>query len=306
MAPSEAPYPRDMVGYGARPPDPQWPGGANLCLTVAVNYEAGGENSILHGDTHSEGALTDTGFPPYEGVRNMIVESAFEYGSRRGFWRIMRILDERDIKTSVWAVVMGLERNPQAAQAIVEGGHEVVSHGWRWFDYQHVPEEIERQHIRRAIDGLERLTGERPVGWMTGRPSPNTRRLLVEEGGFLYDRDSLADELPYWVRVGDRPHLVIPISYETNDNRFNEHSGFVTAGDFFTYLKDAFDVLYREGERGEPKMMMLGLHDRIVGRPARAAGLERFLDYVLEHDKVWFARGVDIARHWMAVHPAAR
>ena len=184
MARSEAPYPRDMVGYGARPPDPQWPGGANLCLTIAVNYEAGGENSILHGDSHSEGVLTDTGFPPYEGVRNMIVESAFEYGSRRGFWRLMRILEERNIKTSVWAVVMGLERNPEAAQAIVEGGHEVVSHGWRWFDYQHVPEDVERQHIRRAVEGLERMTGERPVGWMTGRPSPNTRRLLVEEGGF--------------------------------------------------------------------------------------------------------------------------
>ena len=205
MAPSEAPYPRDMVGYGARPPDPKWPGGANLCLTIAVNYEAGGENSILHGDSHSEGVLTDTGFPAYEGARNMIVESAFEYGSRRGFWRIMRILDERGIKTSVWAVVMGLERNPEAARAIVEGGHEVVSHGWRWFDYQHVPEDVERAHIRRAVEGLERLTGERPVGWMTGRPSPNTRRLLVEESGFLYDRDSLGDEPPTGYGLPTRP-----------------------------------------------------------------------------------------------------
>ncbi|MDP6573720.1 MAG: polysaccharide deacetylase family protein [Rhodospirillales bacterium] len=303
MTTSNGPYPRDMVGYGANPPDPKWPGGANICLTVALNYEAGGEMNILHGDARSESMLTDTGFPAYDDARNVITETAFEYGSRRGIWRILRILDERGIKVSAWAVVMGLERNPQAACAIVEGGHEMVSHGWRWIDYQCVPEEVEREHIQRAIEGLRSLTGERPVGWMTGRPGPNTRRLLVEEGGFLYDRDSLADELPYWVEVESKPHLVIPISYETNDNRFNEQTGFVTADDFFTYMKDAFDVLYGEGERGEPKMMMLALHDRIIGRPARAVGLERFLDYVLEHDKVWIARGVDIARHWMEHHP---
>lgn len=295
-------YPRDMVGYGANPPDPKWPGGARVALTIALNYEAGGETNILHGDDSSEGMLTDTGFPAYPGVRNMMVESAFEYGSRRGVWRILRILDERDIKVSVWAVVMGLERNLEVAQAMMEAGHEMVSHGWRWYDYQNVPEDVEREHIRRAIEGITNVTGSRPVGWMTGRPSPNTRRLLVEEGGFLYDRDSLGDELPYWVNVGSKGHLVIPISFETNDNRFNEHLGFVTADDFFTYMKDAFDMLYREGER-EPKLMMLGLHDRIIGRPARAAGLERFLDYVLGHDKVWFARGVDIAKHWMEHHP---
>jgi putative urate catabolism protein len=296
-------YPRDMVGYGANPPDPKWPGGANICLTIAVNYEAGGEMNILHGDARSESMLTDTGFPAYDDARNPITESAFEYGSRRGIWRILRILDERGIKTSTWAVVMGLERNPEVARAIVEGGHEMVSHGWRWIDYQSVPEDVEREHIQRAVEGLRSITGERPVGWMTGRPGPNTRRLLVEDGGFLYDRDSLADELPYWDTVEGKPHLVIPISYETNDNRFNEQMGFVTADDFFTYMKDAFDMLYREGERGEPKMMMLAIHDRIIGRPARAVGLERFLDYVLEHDKVWIARGVDIARHWMEHHP---
>ena len=200
---------------------------------------------------------------------------------------------------------MGLERNPEAAQAMVEAGHEIVSHGWRWIDYQNVPEDVEREHIRRAVEGIRNVTGARPVGWMTGRPSPNTRRLLVEEGGFLYDRDSIGDELPYWTRVGGKAHLVIPISFETNDNRYNEHLGFTTADDFFTYMKDAFDTLYREGEQGEPKMMMLGIHDRIIGRPGRAPGLERFLDYVLDHDRVWIARGVDIARHWMEHHPCA-
>ncbi len=302
MTASNENYPRDMVGYGANPPDPKWPGGARVALTIAVNYEAGGEMSILHGDETSEGMLTDTGFPAVPLARSVISESAFEYGSRRGIWRILRILRERDIKSSVLAVVMGLERNAEAAQAMVEAGHEMTSHGWRWIDYQDVPENVEREHIQRAIEGLTNITGERPVGWMTGRPGPNTRRLLVEEGGFLYDRDAVNDELPYWVEVAGKPHLVIPISYEANDNRFNEHMGFVTADDFFTYMKDAFNTLYREGEH-EPKLMMLGLHDRIIGRPARAPGLERFLDYVIGHDKVWIARGIDIARHWMEHHP---
>lgn len=295
-------YPRDMVGYGAHPPNPHWPGEARVALTIALNYEAGGEMNVLHGDAASEGMLTDTGFPAVPGARSMITESAFEYGSRRGVWRLLRILEEREIKVSVWAVVMGLERNREAAQAMVDAGHEMVSHGYRWIDYQHVPEEIEREHIRRSVESLTEITGARPVGWMTGRPGPNTRRLLVEEGGFLYDRDALNDELPYWVDVEGSHHLVIPMSYETNDNRFNEHQGFVTANDFFVYMKDAFDMLYREGER-EPKMLTLGLHDRVIGRPARAVGLERFLDYVLEHDKVWIARGVDIARHWIEHHP---
>ena len=295
-------YPRDMVGYGANPPDPKWPGGARLALTIALNYEAGGEMNILHGDGGSEQMLTDTGFPAYPGARNMVVESAFEYGSRRGVWRILRILGERDIKVSVWAVAMGLERNREVARAMVEAGHEIVSHGWRWIDYQTIPEDVERAHIKRAVEGIRAVTGRRPVGWMTGRPSPNTRALLVEEGGFLYDRDSLADELPYWVEVAGLGHLVIPTSYETNDNRFNEHQGFVTADDFFSYMKDAFDMLYREGA-SEPKLMTLGLHDRLIGRPARAAGLERLLDYVLEHDKVWIATGEQIARHWIEHHP---
>ncbi len=300
MAPNCS-YPRNMIGYGNNPPDPKWPNNARICLTIAVNYEGGGELNVLHGDSQSEAMLTDTGLPAVSGARSMLTESSFEYGSRRGIWRLLQILDEREIKASIWAVVMGLQRNPEAAQAIVESGHELVSHGWRWIDYQHVPEEVEREHIKRAVEGLQELSGKHPVGWMTGRPSPNTRRLLVEEGGFLYDRDSLNDELPYWVEILGRNHLVIPMSYETNDNRFNEHAGFITGEQFFTYMKDTFDMLYQEGEQ-TPRMMMLGLHDRLIGRPARAAGLVHFLDYVLEHDKVWIARGEDVAHHWIKHH----
>src|SRR5215470_31425 len=262
-------YPRDLVGYGRALPDPRWPGGARLALQIALNYEAGGELSLLHGDATSEGMLTDSGFPAVPGMRSMLVESSFEYGSRRGVWRLLRMFEERKITVSVFAVAMGLERTPEVAQAMVEAGHEIVSHGCRWIDYQRVPAAVERKHIRLAVETLTRLTGSRPLGWMTGRPSPNTRRLLVEEGGFLYDRDALNDELPYWVDVAGTPHLVIPYSYETNDNRFDGNVGFSTADDFFTYMKDAFDVLYAEAER-EPRMMSLGLHDRLIGRPARA------------------------------------
>jgi putative urate catabolism protein len=299
---NEGRYPRDMVGYGARMIDPHWPGDARVAVQIALNYEGGAELNILHGDAGSESMLTDTGLPAVAGQRSMLSESSFEYGSRRGVWRLLRILRERGIKISVFGVAMALERNPEAVHAMVGDGHEIVSHGWRWIDYQHVPVEIEREHIRLARESITRMVGEPPVGWMTGRPSPNTRRLLVEEGGFLYDRDALNDELPYWVEVQSKPHLVIPYSYETNDNRFNEHSGFVTSEDYFQYMKDTFDVLYEEGA-SEPKMMSVGLHDRLIGRPGRAAGFAHFLDYVLRHDRVWLCRGVDIARHWIEFHP---
>jgi putative urate catabolism protein len=302
MARAREEYPRDLVGYGAKLPDPQWPSGARLALQIALNYEAGGELSVLHGDATSEGMLTDSGFPAVRGMRSMLVESSFEYGSRRGVWRLLRMFEERKIKVSVFAVAMGFGRTPEVARAMVEAGHEIVSHGWRWIDYQHVPAAVERKHIRLAVETITKVTGRRPLGWMTGRPGPNTRRLLMEEGGFLYDRDALNDELPYWVEVEGKPHLVIPYSYETNDNRFDGNVGFSTAADFFTYMKDAFDVLYAESAT-EPKMMSLGLHDRLIGRPARARGLADFLDYVLARPDVWICRGIDIAEHWRRHHP---
>jgi len=297
-------YPRDLVGFGARLPDPKWPGGARLALQISLNYEAGGELSVLHGDAGSEGMLTDIGFPAVRGARSMLVESSFEYGSRRGVWRLLRIFAERKIVVGILAVATALARNREVAAAMVEAGHEIVSHHYRWIDYQRVPIAVERRHVRLAVETLEEITGRRPVGWMTGRPSPNTRRLLVEEGGFLYGRDALNDELPYWVHADGTAHLVIPYSYETNDNRFDGNAGFHTGDGFFAYLNDTFDVLYEEGAR-EPHMMSLALHDRLVGRPGRARGLEKFLDYVLEHDKVWICRADEIARHWRQHHPVA-
>jgi allantoinase len=295
-------YPRDLIGYGRTPVDPQWPGKARVALQIALNYEGGGERNVLHGDDASEEVLTDIGVPAVAGERNMLSESVFEYGSRRGVWRLLRIFRERRIRISVFGVVMALERNPIVVGQMIEDGHEMVSHGWRWIDYQRVSELVERDHIKRAVAGIERLTGSRPRGWMTGRPGPNTRRLVVEEGGFLYDRDALNDELPYWVTVAGTKHLVIPYSYETNDNRFNENRGFSTSDDYFQYMKDTFDMLYAEGA-DEPRMMSLGLHDRLIGRPGRAQGLVRFLDYVLTHERVWICRGIDIAEHWLATHP---
>jgi putative urate catabolism protein len=296
------PYPRDLVGYGVHPPDPKWPGGARLALQIVMNYEEGGESNVLHGDDHSETYLHEVvGTAPVEGGRGLTVESVYEYGSRAGVWRLLRLFAARGIKITVYAVAMALERNPEAAAAIVEAGHEVASHGWRWIDYRDVREEEERDHMRRAVRSLERVTGSRPLGWYTGRVSPNTRRLVVEDGGFLYDADAYNDDLPYWVEVSGTPHLVVPYTLDNNDMKFGVAQGFNTGEDFFAHLRDAFDVLYAEGAT-QPKMMSVGLHTRLAGRPGRTAGLARFLDHVQRHDRVWITRRVDIARHWREHH----
>ena len=293
-------YPRDLIGYGETPPDPAWPGGARIAVQIVMNYEEGGEASILHGDGHAETYLQEVvGAPAIQGARNLQVESIYEYGSRAGFWRLMRLFRAFDVPVTVFAVAMALERHPEAAAAMLEAGHEIASHGWRWIDYQHVPEEVERDHIRRAVEALTRLAGAPPVGWYTGRLSPNTRRLVVEHGGFLYDADAYNDDLPYWVTEDGRPHLVVPYTLDVNDMKFGTAQGFNQGQDFFTYARDAFDTLYAEGGR----MMSVGLHTRLIGRPGRVQGLRRFLEHVRSHKHVWICRRVDVARHWIAEQP---
>jgi putative urate catabolism protein len=291
---------RDLVGYGERPPDPRWPEGARLALSFVLNYEEGGEASVLEGDPAAEAYLHEVvGAPPAVGRRDLNVESMFEYGSRAGFWRVHRIFTRHGLPLTVYAVGQALERNPAAARAMVAAGWEVASHGWRWIDYAAFDDVEERAHIRRAIEAIERLCGRRPVGWYTGRVSENTRRLVVEEGGFLYDSDSYADELPYWLDVGGRDHLVIPYTLDANDFKFLLPNGFVTANDFYEYLVDSFEQLWEEGGR----MMSVGLHCRIVGRPGRARALDRFLAHVRERGAVWVATRAEIAQHWRAEHP---
>ena len=303
VRPGGGAYPRDLIGYGTKLPDPKWPGGAKLALQVVMNYEEGGEQSILHGDKEAEAYLQEVvGLPALPGVRNLQVESMYEYGSRVGFWRLMRTFASYGIKISVFAVATALERHPEAAAAIVEAGHEVVSHGWKWIDYQYVAEKVERDHIRRAVESLTRVTGSRPVGWYTGRLSPNTRRLVVEEGGFLYDADAYNDDLPYWTVVSGKPHLVVPYTLDVNDMKFGLPGGFATGDEWLAHARDAFDVLYAEGT-DHPKMMSVGLHMRLMGRPGRAAALARFFDHVERHDHVWVCRRVDVARHWIEQHP---
>jgi putative urate catabolism protein len=298
-------YPRDLYGYGPNPPDPKWPGGARIAMQFVVNVEEGGEHSILHGDQHSEYHLSETVTQPLMGMRNMIIESFYEYGSRAGFWRIMRLFEERAVHFTAFIVGMALERNPEAARAILAAGHEVATHGYRWIDYKFFAPEAERDHIQKTVSVHERILGARPLGFYQGRCSDNSRRLCIEEGGFLYDSDSYADDLPYWCLDYGRPHLVVPYTSDTSDMKFQTTTGsFATSTLFFDYLKDAFDCLYAEGEYA-PKMMSVALHTRIIGRPGRFQSLVRFLDYVLQHEKVWVARRVDIARHWMEHHPPA-
>ena len=294
-------YPRDLVGYAGDPPHARWPRDARIAVNFVINYEEGSEYNA-EDDGFSEGTLTESGTRDVKG-RDLAAEGMFEYGSRVGFWRVKRIFDERQIPLTVFGCALALERNPNVAAAIRESQWDVCSHGWRWVKHYELTEDEERHHIHMAIDSMKKTLGARPLGWYCRYgPSLHTRRLLVEEGGFLYDSDAYNDELPYWVRVENTPHLVVPYSLTANDVKFGS-GGLFTADDYFTFVKDGFDVLYREGST-RPKMMSLGLHLRLIGHPSRAAGLERVLDYMKKHEGVWFARRLDIAQHWIATHPA--
>ncbi len=295
---------RDLIGYADTPPEPNWPGGARIALNLVLNYEEGAENCLENGDQQHETLLSDLGaLEAVPGIRHQNMESVYEYGSRVGFWRILRAFQARGLAFTVNGVGLALEQNPRAAAAIKAAHCDVQSHAWRWIDYQFVGEAVERDHIRRCVETIERLTGERPLGWYTGRPSPNTRRLVVEEGGFLYDSDAYNDEVPYWCHDYGRPHLILPYCLDTNDSRFTRAQGFDLADDCFTYFRDSFDCLYREGA-DHASMLSIGLHCRLIGRPGRIAALERFLDHVMAHDEVWICQRNAIARHWIAEHPA--
>ena len=296
---------RDLVGYGARPPDPKWPGGARIAINFVMNYEEGSEPSVQDGEGFTETGLTEShGADTGVKGRDLAGEGMFAYGSRVGFWRLMRLFRERELPLTVFGCALAIERNPAAAEAIRQSGVDVCCHGWRWVKHYLLSEAEEREHIRRAVASLAKTVGERPLGWYCRYgPGVNTRRLVVEEGGFLYDSDAYDDELPYWRTVGGKPHLVVPYSLVNNDGKFAS-GAFGTASDYFQFHKDAFDLLYREG-RTQPKMMSVGLHMRLIGHPARAAGLERLLDYIKGFDGVWITRRLDIARHWMATHPAS-
>ena len=297
------PYPRDMIGYGRTPPDPKWPSGAHCAVQFVVNYEEGGESSILDGDPASESLLSEiVGAQPWHGQRNTNMESLYEYGSRSGFWRLWRLFTERNMPVTVYGVALAMQRNPEAVAAMNEAGWEIASHGLRWLEYKDFSEEEERLHIAECVRIHTEVTGSRPLGIYQGKPSVNTLKLVMEEGGFVYSADSYADELPYWVEGQKGPHLIVPYTLDANDMRFATPQGFNSGDQFFTYLKDSFDMLMGEGAAGSPKMMSIGLHCRLVGRPGRAAALARFLDYVASHDKAWVTRRIDIANHWHAHH----
>ncbi len=304
---STAAYPRDLAGYGRKPPHPRWPGNARIALQFVLNYEEGGENSVLHGDAASETFLSEIIGAQAFDARHLSMESMYEYGSRAGAWRILREFEKRGLPLTVFGVSMALQRNPGLTQAFVELGHEIACHGWRWVNYQNGDEATEREHMALAMSRIEALTGNRPLGWYTGRDSPNTRRLVADFGGFEYDSDYYGDDLPFWmpVRKSDgalAPHLVVPYTLDANDMRFALPQGCSNGDEFFLYLRDAFDEHYAEGDV-RPSMMSIGMHCRLLGRPGRMRALRRFLDHVQRHDRVWVARRIDIARHWKAEHP---
>lgn len=295
-------YPRDLKGYGRITPDPHWPGDAYVAVQFVLNYEEGGENNILHGDAASEAFLSEiVGAQPWPGQRHWNMESIYEYGARAGFWRLWRLFTSRHVPVTVYGVATALQRSPEQVAAMQEADWEIASHGLKWIEHKDMPADLEREQIREAISLHRQVTGERPLGWYTGRCSMNTTRLVMEEGGFLYSSDSYADDLPYWI---DSPtegkHLVIPYTLDANDMRFATAQGFNAGDQFYGYLKDSFDWLYEEGKAGAPKMMSVGLHCRLIGRPGRAQSLARFVDYLLGHERVWLPRRIDIARHWHA------
>ena len=300
-------YPRDLHGHGQHPPHAAWPGNARVALQFVLNFEEGGENSVLHGDAGSEQFLSEMFNPPAFAARHLSMESIYEYGARVGVWRILREFEQRGLPLTVFGVGMALERCPEVTAAFVAAGHEIACHGWRWISYQGVDEATEREHMALAMARIEALTGERPLGWYTGRDSPNTRRLVADFGGFAYDSDHYGDDLPFWLQVRKTdgalaPHLVLPYTLDANDMRFALPQGYANGDAFFQYLRDAFDVHYAEGDN-RPTMMSVGMHCRLLGRPGRMRALQRFLDHVAAHDRVWVARRIDIARHWQATHP---
>ncbi|MDN3922746.1 allantoinase PuuE [Roseateles violae] len=300
-------YPRDLIGYGENPPQAQWPGQTRIAVQFVLNYEEGGENSVLHGDAGSEQFLSEMFNPAAYPARHLSMEGIYEYGSRVGVWRLLREFEKRALPLTVFGVAMALERHPELTQAFVELDHEIACHGLRWIHYQNVDEATEREHMQRAIATIQRLTLARPTGWYTGRDSPNTRRLVAEQGGFDYDSDYYGDDLPFWLQVRKSdgalsPHLVVPYTLDCNDMRFALPQGFSHGDEFFDYLRDSFDVLYAEGADA-PKMMSIGMHCRLLGRPGRMRALQRFLDHIEKHDRVWICKRVDIARHWRATHP---
>ncbi|MBS97763.1 MAG: allantoinase PuuE [Oceanospirillaceae bacterium] len=307
---SDSAYPRDLIGYGKQPPDARWPGRARLALQFVLNYEEGGENCVLHGDPHAETFLSEiAGAQPYPD-RHLSMESIYEYGSRVGVWRILREFERRGLPLTVFGVATALARNPEVTQAFIEAGHEIASHGLRWIHYQEMSADEERRHLQEAMRIITELTGTAPLGWYTGRDSPNTRRLVVEHGGLLYDSDYYGDDLPFWTQVEttngeSHNHLVVPYTLDCNDMRFASPQGFADGDQFFNYLRDSFDTLYAEGAL-HPRMMSVGLHCRLVGRPGRFRALQRFLDHVERHPDVWVTRRVDIARHWISEHPPAK